>query len=501
MRTKNTLRNLLTAWAGQIMVLACNFVSRAVFVKILPVEYLGINGLFSNILSVLSLADLGLSFSVSYYLYEPISVGNERKIVQIMHFFKKVYTVIGSVVLGVGILMTPFLGWFLSEETSIPNLKIIYILYVFNSAISYFYTYKTILLGADQKNYIVNNLRYVTKILQIVIGIGVLYITKDYIAYYSIQIVATILFNLGISYKANKLYPFLKVESEERISDEDKRIIGKNTIAMLYHKIGTVIVNGTDNILISKYVNIVAVGLYSNYTLLLVNLTSVLDHIFSAMSASVGNFNATESKERQEDLFHTIFLLEFVVYNFCTIALFVLFNPFISLWLGDEYLMGQDVVFVIVLNFFLQGMRKVILIFKDAYGLFRQDRYKPLFEAIINLIVSICLLKKIGIIGVFIGTTISSVSTYLWVEPLVVFKYGIGFGLKRYWRKYIQYFAETVGCCTVAYSICKLLPEGIGYFLLRILICILVFCIDMILLHVRSKEFKGLLRTVIKAKG
>jgi len=498
MRTKNTLRNLLTAWAGQVIVLLCNFVSRAIFVKILPVEYLGISGLFNNILSVLSLADLGISFSISYYLYEPIANGDEHKISQIMNFFRKVYTVIGLVVLGVGLALTPFLDWFISEESTIPNLSIIYILYVINSAVSYFNTYKVILISADQKNYLVQNLRYLTKILQIVVGIVILYITKDYIAYYSIQIFATIVFNWGVSHKANNLYPYLKGNSKEEISDEYKTLIGKNTVAMLYHKIGAVVVTGTDNILISKFINIVAVGLYSNYTLLLVNLTSILDHIFSAMTASIGNFNATESKTKQESLFQTIFLLDFGVYNFCTISLFVLFNPFIKMWLGEEFLMGQEIVLVIVLNFFLQGLRKTVLIFKDAYGLFRQDRYKPLLEALINLIASIILLKRFGIIGVFIGTTISSVTTFLWVEPLVVFKHGIGFGLGRYWKKYVQYFTETAICCALAYGICSLLPEGFWYFIVRMAVCFAVFAIDFVLFHIRSKEFKDLLGKVIK---
>lgn len=498
MRTKNTLKNLLTAWIGQAVVLFCNFFSRAVFVKILPVEYLGISGLFTNILSVLSLADLGISLSISYYLYEPIANGDEHKISQIMHFFKRVYTIIGFVVLGVGLTLTPFLGWFIKEETAIPNLSIIYMLYVVNSAISYFNTYKVILVEADQKSYLIQKLKYAVKLLQVIMGIVVLYITKDYIAYYLTQILATVLLNFGISYRAGRLYPYIKNRARQQLSKEEKTLIGKNTIALLYHKIGDVIVNGTDNILISKFVNIIAVGLYSNYTLILINLTSLVGQIFSAMTAGIGNFSVTESRERQASLFHTIFLLDFAVYNFCAISLFTLFNPFIALWLGKEYLLGQEIVLVIVLNFFLLGMRRTVLIFKDTYGLFRQDRFKPLLEAIINLIASILLLNRFGIIGVFIGTTISAVTTYVWIEPLVVFKNGIGFGLGSYWKKYVQYFVETIICCALAYGICSLLPEGIWYFIVRMVVCVVVFAVDFVLLHIRSKEFKDLLAKVVK---
>lgn len=501
MRTKNSIRNLIVAWAGQIVLLLCTFVSRSVFVSILSAEYLGISGLFSNILSMLSLVDLGIGISIAYYLYEPLAEQNEKKICQLMNYFKKIYTSIGIIVFLIGVVLTPFLEWFIKEDLTIPHIKFIYILYVLDSALTYFSAYKSSLVNADQKNYIVSLYQNIIKIVQTVMAIGILAITKDYIAYYSITLVATVLYNVMITRKANKLYPFLKNYKSEVIDEELKQKIKKNTVAMMCHKIGNVLVNSTDNLLISKFVSIVSVGLYSNYSMILINLNKIISQIFSSMTASIGNFNVSESDEKKEKLFYTLFLMNFEIYNFCSIGLFVLFNPFIKLWLGDEFLMSQTIVLIIVLNNYLQGVRKTVLSFKDASGLFQNDKYKAIIESVINLVSSIILVKYWGILGVFIGTTISFAATCLWVEPLVLFKYGLKASLMKYFKTYLLYFIETSACVAIAYYISTFIPEGILGFILRMVVCGLVWGLSVLIFHSRSEEFKTLLSKVIKSKG
>ena len=501
MRTKNSIRNLIVAWAGQIILLLCTFVSRAVFVKILSTEYLGISGLFSNILSMLSLVDLGIGISIAYYLYEPLAEQNEKKICQLMNYFKKIYTTIGLIVFTIGIVLTPFLEWFIKEDLTIPHIKFIYVLYVLDSALTYFSAYKTSLINADQKNYIVSLYQNVIKVVQTILAIGILVITKDYIAYYSITLVATVMYNVLITRKANQLYPFLKKYKGELIDEDLKKKIKKNTTAMMCHKIGNVLVNSTDNLLISKFVSIVSVGLYSNYSMILMNLNKIVIQIFSSMTASIGNYNVSETDEKKEKLFYTLFLMDFEIYNFCSICLFVLFNPFIALWLGEDFLMSQTIVLIIVLNNYLQGVRRVVLSFKDACGLFQNDKYKAIAEAAINLIVSIALVKYWGIAGVFVGTTVSFVATCLWVEPLVLFKHGLKASLFRYFKTYILYFLETSACVAIAYYISTFIPDGILGFILRMMVCGLVWGLSVLIFHSRSEEFKTLLSKVIKSKG
>ena len=230
------------------------------------------------------------------------------------------------------------------------------------------------------------------------------------------------------------------------------------------------------------------------------NLNKIVGQIFSAMTASIGNYNVSESDEKKEKLFYTLFLLDYEIYNFCSVCLFVLFNPFIVLWLGEKYVMSQMIVLIIVLNNYLQGVRKVILSFKDASGLFQNDKYKALAEAAINLIVSIVLVKYWGIAGVFVGTTVSFMATCFWVEPLVLFKHGLKASLAKYFGTYILYFIETSACVAIAYYICTFIPEGILGFLLRMVVCGVVWLLSVLIFHCRSEEFKILLSKVRRKK-
>lgn len=500
MRTKNAIRNLIVAWGGQFAVLICNFISRAIFVKILSAEYLGINGLFGNILSIISLVDLGIGVSIAYYLYEPLAKNDEKRICQLMNYYRKMYTLIGVTVLILGTAITPFLEWFIKEDVSIPNIEIIYILSVMNAAFSYFGVYKSIMINADQKGYIVSFYTNLFRVLQTTAAIIFLVISKNYLIYHSFSLIGTIGYNVFITQKANQMYPVLKENRYELLDVETKSKMKKNILAMMCHKIRHIFINFTDNILISKFVSIVSVGLYSNYSMILINLNKVVGQVFSAMTASIGNYNVSETDEKKEKLLYTIYLLDFIVYSFCSVCLFVLFNPFIELWLGNEYVMGQSIVLILVINNYLQGMRKVVLSFKDACGLFKQDRYNALLEALLNLIISVILAKCWGIAGVFIGTIGSYVITSFWVEPLVLFKYGFKGSLLKYFGIYILYFIETAACVAIAYYICTFIPEGIFGFLLRGIVCGVVWLLSVLIFHSRSEEFKTLLSKVKRKK-
>lgn len=501
MRTKNAIRNLIVAWGGQIVVLLGTFISRSIFVKVLPAEYLGVNGLFANILSMLSMVDLGIGVSIAYYLYEPLAKRDEKKLSQLMNYYKKMYTTIGGIVFVLGISLTPFLDWFIKEETTIPNLEIIYILAVVNSAITYLGVYKSVLINADQKNYITSFYYNLFRVAQLIVSIIVLVITKDYLVYYSVSIIETIVYNITITYKANQLFPFLAKNKKEKIDNQTKTMIRKNVVAMMCHKIRHIFINFTDNIVISKFISIISVGLYSNYSIILMNLNKVVGQVFSAMTASIGNYNVSESDEKKEKLLYTIYFLDFAVYSFCSVCLFVLFNPFIKLWLGEDYLMSPMIVLILVINNYLQGMRKVVLSFKDACGLFKQDRFNALLEALLNLIISVVLAKYWGIVGVFIGTIASFVITSFWVEPVVLFKYGFKSSLFKYFKIYILYFIETSACVAIAYYISTFIPDGILGLILRLLVCGLVWGLSVLIFHSRSEEFKTLLSKVIKNKG
>lgn len=502
-RTRSSLINFFFAVLGQGLGLIISFIARIFFIKILGSEYLGLNGLFTNILTVLSLAELGVGTAITYSLYAPLANKDEKKCQMLMQLYRKIYIVIGLFILIVGIAITPFLSVFIKDLPNIPNINLIYILFVVNTAISYFYSYKRNLIIADQSRYIATIYRYGYYILLNIFQIIYLVITKDYIGFLILQIIFTFLENVSVSLKADKMYPFLKDKTKRKLDDGSKKEIIKNTKAMMMHKVGDVIVNSTDNILLSSFVSLTAVGLYSNYYLITNALNIVISQVYNSITASIGNLCATDSPKKQYNVFKKINFLTFWIYCFTTTCLVILVNPFIEIWIGKEYLFSMSIVLVIIINFYLSGMRKSVLAFREAAGLFYRDRYKPIFEAIVNLVISIILAIKFGTIGIFLGTLISTVTVCFWIEPLILYKYEFHIGVKKYFIDYIKKGLLMVGICLFVYILC--LPSlGNIYinFIYKLLICIIVPNMTLFLIYKNSNEFqyfyKNLFLKVIK---
>ena len=491
-RTSSSIKNLIFAFIGQAAGIVMNFIARVVFLRILTAEYLGLNGLFTNILSMLSLMELGVGTAMTFSLYKPLATSDKEKIKSLMNLYRKSYIIIGILVLVIGIGITPLLPYFIDEVPKInENINLIYILFVINTAISYFYSYKRSLISSDQKRYIATAYRYIFYCLLNIMQIIILLLTKNYIWYLITQIIFTFAENVAISKKADKLYPYLKEKNINKLEKEDTEKIKKNVVAMIGHKIGGIIVGGTDNIILSKFVGLVEVGIYSNYYLIINALNVIIGQVFTAITASVGNLVATTNKQKVYDIFKKVFFLDFWLYAFSSICLLVLFNRFITIWIGNEYLFSMDIVLILVINFYITGMRKAFLTFRDATGLYWADRYKPFAESIINIIASIILVKMLGTIGVFIGTFISTITTCFWVEPYILYKYEFGLSIIPFLKKYILYTILMIIAGIITVALCNLIKiTGIIGFIINACICIIVInTIFLIFLH-RTEEFK-----------
>ncbi|MBO1266325.1 hypothetical protein J3A84_14920 [Proteiniclasticum sp. SCR006] len=474
-RTTHSIRNAKFSVIAQVLGLALNFITRSLFVYLLGAEYLGLNGLFTNILSVLSLAELGVGSAIVYSIYKPLADNDIDKLKTLMRLFRKAYFGIGSIIFIGGMLATPLLDLFITSDTGVKNINFIYWLFLFNSSISYFFSYKRSLIIADQKKYIDILYQYtgilVTKVMQIL----VLVLTRNYIGFLLIQILVVFTENYLISRKANRIYPFLSEKNVTKIDDYDKKKIVKNIKALFFHRVGAVVVTGTDNLLISRYVGIIEVGIYSNYLLIISSLKVIYDMLFQSITASVGNLGATESKNKVYDIFKKIDFIGYWIYGFSSIALLILLNPFIKLWLGSQYLFSDYVVALIALNFYIRGMRHSVLTFRDALGIFYYDRYKPIFEALINLIFSILLAIEFGVFGVLLGTLISSITTSLWVEPYVLYKYGFNLKVRDYFERYINKFIFVLITSGVMLYIVSLInTDGFLSFFLRIILVTII---------------------------
>lgn len=501
-RLDNSLRNIKYTALAQAVNFLIVFISRRVFVLVLSSEYLGLNGVFSNILSMLSLAELGLGSAICFCLYKPIFEKDHKTINSIMLFYKKAYTLIGTVIFVIGAALTPFLNFIVEELPDIRYIRLIYILFVLNSASSYFFVYKKTLLIADQKQYISNVIHQAFVFLMNVLQIVFLLLTHNYFSYLIIMIASTVGQNIFVSALVSKKYPYLDMKHAEPLDKETRKEVFKNIRAMTSHRIGGVVVNGTDNIIMAKCVSVVSVGLYSNYYLIKNTLISVFALFFQSITSSIGNLGAeTEDGVRKEQVFNILNFVSAWVIGFSSICLFVLYNPFIELWVGREYLFDMKIVAMIVVNFYMYGMRQSVLTTRDALGIFWYDRHKPIFEAVINLVFSIPLAMVMGISGVLLGTLISTVTTSLWVEPYVLYKHGFQKNCVGYFGKYFLYTAVTVGAGAACWYLCSLLTISnmLLLFVAKALICGIISNIVFLLVYFKTKPFQAFVN-ILKRK-
>lgn len=493
-RTSNSIRNIKYAVVGQAVGLVISFFTRTIFVQILSVEYLGLNGLFSNILSMLSFAELGVGTAITYSLYKPLADKNEVKIKTLMRLYQQAYTAIGVTIAALGVTLTPFLEFLIKDMPDIPYIREIYLMFVANSVISYFFSYRRSLIIADQMRYIVTVYHYGFYVGLNIAQILILLVTHNYILYIGLQLLNTLLENIILSHKAGKLFPFIKGKSKESLDAKEKSTIVRNVKAMMLHKIGDIVVLGTDNLLLSKFIGIVVVGMYSNYLMITNALNTVFGLMFQALTASIGNLSITDTKERTKFIFSCIDFIGFWIYSFASISLVNLFNPFIRLWLGEEYLFSMPLVLLIITNFYLTGMRKSVITFRDALGLYWYDRYKPLFEAGINLMVSIILVRQIGTEGIFIGTAVSTLTTCFWVEPYMLYKHGFKSSAIPYFVRYVQYTSLMLLAGGATWFACSLFNgTDLTAFIGKMVMCVFAPNAIFIAAFWRRKEFRYLL--------
>ena len=422
-RTSSSLKNAAFTVGGAIITMLLQFVNRRLFVNYLTNDYLGLNGLFSNILSMLSLSELGVGAAIIFALYKPVAENDKEKVKSLMSMYKRFYTLIGCTIIGMGIALSPFLGVFIKEMPDIPYIRVYYIMYVLDTGLSYFYTYKRSLIICNRENYISSITTTVTSVGTKAVQLLVLIFTHDYFLFLLTQIVFNRVENIVISRIADRKYPYLLEKNVKPLCKEETFHIRKNIFAMLTHKIGNVIVNGTDNLIISKILGLSVLGLYSNYNLPISAVNSIIAKVFQSITSNIGNLVVEKKRNETETVFFNIFFVNYWIYGVCSICFLCLLQPFVSLWLGEEYLLPNSTVLVLVLVFYLNGMRSTGLAFRDATGVFYHDRHKALIESAVNLVVSIPLTFLFGVTGVKLGTIISFMATSFWIEGYVLYKH------------------------------------------------------------------------------
>lgn len=500
MRAKLFLKNSFIILITKLLCYFVDFVCRTILIHTVSMEYVGVTGLFTNIISVLSLSELGFSTVLVYAMYAPLAQKDEDKLLALTNFYKKAYQAVALAIGGMGLCLTPFLPYIINDCPDLPGLSIFYLLYLGNTVASYFLVYKQSLFLADQKLYIVNSYSNLIRIIRCIVQIVILVTTHDFMLYLVVLLPFTLLTNFILSRKAEKEYPFLNSDRHPSLAPEEKKTIFKNVYAVFNHHVGFTVLNSTDNLLISFFLGLTVVSKNESYNMVLNLLRSFLYTMLGSLNSGIGNYNAIKTKEETHTLFETLHFGCFWLFTFCTASFFLLINPFIAFIWGEQFLFSTPTVLLISINFFVTGIRQIPLAFKESMGLLYQDRYKPIIESLINLIVSVLLAKSLGVIGIFIGTFVCMVSTSLWVEPYVLFHYGFQRSTKTFWLKNIRYLFISTASIGLAW-LCTLpfdLPV-IALLIVRAFICLIVPNLVFVLFTLRMPEFHRLFDIVRQA--
>lgn len=489
-RTKNCIKNISTGMIAQLINKVLSFIVRMVFIKVLNTQYLGVNGLFANILTMLSFAELGIGTAIVFNMYKPIAYNDNEKLRSLIKLYKTCYSIIGSVIFVLGIIIIPFIKYFIKGINIEENIIFIYLLFLIDTTISYLFSYKKSVISSHQKQCIINNVNSIFCFLKSIFQIIFLLITKNYIFYLIVQILSTLLNNIVLSYKAKKMYPHLFEKTNEEISKEEKKNIFKNVKYLIIYKFGSVIMNGSDNILISLLTNVNMVGLCSNYLLVITSINSVIKTAMNGTIASIGNVNAEKDVVKKEKLFCQLTFINHIIYSTCAILFVVFIDSFIKLWLGENYLLNIGISISLSFNFYLEGIRNTGYMYRTTLGLFQKGKSAPYIAAFSNILFSLLLGKLYGVMGIFIATSIAQLISYCIIDPYLIYKYEFKSSPTNYFKTFILYILIFIFELILLYAVANFISiNGVFGLILKFISVILIILIYIYIIFRNKKEY------------
>ena len=492
-RTQNIKKNLVFNIVKYVTNLLVRFILRTILIYYMGAEYLGLNGLFSNIFCFLNLAELGMGSAIVFSMYKPIAENDIEKVKSLQNLYKRFYIVISIIVGSFGLALTPFIELFMNGgiEADI-NVYVLYIMYLLQTLVGYWSAHKRSLLFAYQRSDVEN---IITTICVVAMSFGqvvVLIITKNYYLYFSVSILFSLLECVLVQVVANGMYPEINGKAE-KLDDGTKKEITKNVVALSMHKIASAIVTSTDNILISTFLGLTILGVYSNYSLIYSSIATCIGLLNTALQASAGDLVARSDTQYVYDKFKKTNFIFVYLSAMTTICLITLFQPFILKWTGDsKYLLDFSTVLLICFSYYFMQMRNGVGLYKGAAGLFWQDRYKAIAEAVINLVLSIVFAYFMGINGIVLGTIVSTLVAPFWVDPLILYKYYFKKSVKSYFLRYALDFAIMLVCGVATYFICSFIPDTtILWLVVKFVACFVISNGLLILAYLPTGDIKN----------
>ena len=458
-RTKNAKRNIYASFLNKTVTMILPFLTRSAIIYFVGVLYLGLNGLFTSILSVLSLAELGVGAAMVFSMYEPIAKEDHETVCALLNLYKKLYRIIGIVILVLGLIFAPFLKFFIHGDIPTDaNIYVLYLISLFNTVVSYFlFAYKTSLLTATQRMDVTTNTTTLLTILTGTLQILLLFLFKNYYLYCIVTPVATILGNLIRSRIVDKMYP--QYTCRGNVSKEIKAQIKKRVFGLFIYRLSAVMRYSLDSLVLSTFLGLTMLAKYNNYYVIMNSLVGVMEIMTANTTASIGNSIALESQEKNYKDFQKIQLVFMWLVGVCTVAMFCIYQPFMRLWVGDELMFSNLIMTVFCIYFFINRWGDVCYMYRQSAGLWWEDRYRPIVEAVVNLTLNIILVQYIGVLGVMLSTIIGLVFiNSIWGSKILFRHYFTDYKQLRYLWELLLFTAVTAFACVVCGAICRFIP-------------------------------------------
>lgn len=496
-RTQNATRNVAVGAVLRLYQMIGPFILRTVMIHVLGMQYVGLNSLFTSILQVLNLAELGVGSAMVYSMYRPIAEDDQKKICMLMKLYRVYYRVIGGVICILGLAIMPSLPKLISGD--VPADVNIYILYVLNLAatvLSYWlFAYKNSLLTAHQRNDIIDLLTILTTTVQYVFQIAVLVFFRNYYFYIVIALLSQALLNIITALVANKIYPNYHPSGE--IDKDVMRDINQKIKDLFTSKLGEVIVNSADTIVISAFLGLTILAMYNNYYYILTAVMGFVTLLFKSSTAGIGNSLVVESKEKNyNDLNKFTFLVSWIGF-FCGCCLLCLYQPFMQLWVGESYMLEFGCVVCFSVYFYIRVINQVLIVYKDAAGMWHEDRFRPLCTALTNLVLNLILVQFMGIYGVLLSTVLSTLFVGMpWVIRNI-FTVVLKRDFKEYIKKLLLYVITAICGWTIMCALCSLVKGNlIAVIVIRLLICSVLSNAFYIIVFHKNSEFKQTVKLI-----
>lgn len=444
MRKKSVILNYSAQLISNILSVFLTLFTRKIFIDYLGIEMLGLSGLFASIFSILSITELGLGHSMFSFLIESISTNNIERTIAINKLFSKYYVRIGITIFSFGLLISPLLPFFIKNVSLGINIYFVYFLLLFDTSTQYLLSHRRMIFSADQKEYINSNIETLFRFVYIIPQVIVIMVFKNYYYLLIVNIVINFAKNISLFIYSKKKYPYLNKKSNYILEPEFYSKLYQNTLALLMSNVSSLMVFSTDNILLSSFVSLSIVGIYSTYNQILIMVNSIFNNIIFSMKASVGNFLIENDINSAYDLFSNIFFINFIIMSFTSTTIFLVANDFVNIWIGEKYIFSSFILFILVFNNYTRHILSTHAIFIAASGQFnpfKNYRYFTLLEGVSNLVIAFIFLKFFNLkeTGIFMATSLSTIVSTI-ILPLNTFKFLFHKSLKNYFTTYFEYF-------------------------------------------------------------